>query len=66
MYIDNINIFAKNEKEREILIQTIRIYGQDIVMKFRIEKDVTFITEERGMRNNRKNKPVQPGKQQNS
>ena len=26
MYMDNIKLFAKNEKELEILIQTIRIY----------------------------------------
>ena len=30
MYIDDIKLFAKNEKELETLIQTIRIYSQDI------------------------------------
>ena len=31
-------ILAKNEKELEILIQTIRIYSQDIEIDFEIEK----------------------------
>ena len=36
MYMDDIKLFAKNEKELEI--HTIRIYCQDIGMKFGIEK----------------------------
>ena len=36
MYIDDIKIFTKNEKELETLIQTIRIYNQHIEMEFRI------------------------------
>ena len=38
MYMDDIKLFAKNEKELETLIQTIRIYSQDIGMEFGIEK----------------------------
>ena len=38
MYMDNIKLFAKNEMELEILIQTIRIYSQNIRMKCGIEK----------------------------
>ena len=38
MYMDNIKLFAKNEKELETLIQTVRIYSQDIGMRFGIEK----------------------------
>ena len=38
MYMDDIKLFAKNEKELETLIHTIRIYSQDIGMKFGIEK----------------------------
>ena len=38
MYIDDIKLFAKNEKELETLIQTVRIYSQDIGMEFGIEK----------------------------
>ena len=38
MYMDDIKIFAKNEKELETLIHTVRIYSQDIRMEFVIEK----------------------------
>ena len=38
MYMDDIKIFAKNQRELETLIQTIRIYTQDIGMEFGIEK----------------------------
>ena len=38
MYMDDIKLFAKNEKELETLIYTIRIYSQDIWMEFGIEK----------------------------
>ena len=38
MYIDDIKLFAKNEKELENFIHTIRIYSQDIGMEFGIEK----------------------------
>ena len=36
--MNDIKLFAKNEKELETLIHTIRIYSQDIGMKFGIEK----------------------------
>ena len=35
--MDDIQIFAKNEKELETLIQTIRIDSQDIGIEFWIE-----------------------------
>ena len=38
MYMDDIKLFAKNERELETLIHAIRIYSQDIGMKFGIEK----------------------------
>ena len=38
MYVDDIKPFAKNEKELEIFIQTVKIYCQDIRMEFGIEK----------------------------
>ena len=38
MYMDDIKLFVKNEKELETLIQTLRIYSQDIGMEFDIEK----------------------------
>ncbi len=33
MYMDDIKLFAKNEKELETLIQTVRIYSQNIGME---------------------------------
>ena len=38
MYIDDFKRFAKNEKESETLILTVRIYSHDIGMEFGIEK----------------------------
>ena len=38
MYIDDIKLFSKNEKELETLIHAVRIYSQDIGMEFGIEK----------------------------
>ena len=36
--MDDIKLLAKNEKELETLIHTVRIYSQDIGMKFSLEK----------------------------
>ena len=36
--MDDIKLFAKNEKELETLIHTLRIYSQDLGMEFGIEK----------------------------
>ena len=38
MYVDDIKLFAKTEKELETLIHAVRIYSQDIGMEFGIEK----------------------------
>ena len=38
MYMDDIKLFAKNERELETLIHAVRIYSQDIGMEFGIEK----------------------------
>ena len=38
MYMDDINLFAKNEKELETLMHAVRIYSQDMGMEFGIEK----------------------------
>ena len=43
MYIDDIKLFAKNEKELESVIHTIRIYAQGIGMEFGIEKCAMLI-----------------------
>ena len=37
MYMDDIKLFAKNEKELETLIHAVRIYSQDIGIEFGIE-----------------------------
>ena len=38
MYMNEIKLFAKNEKELEILKHAVKIYSQDIGMEFDIEK----------------------------
>ena len=38
MYMDDVRLYAKNEKELETLIHAVRIYSQDIGMEFGIEK----------------------------
>ena len=38
LYIDDIKLLAKNEKELETLIHTVRIYSRDIGMEFGIDK----------------------------
>ena len=38
MYMDDIKLFEKNEKELETLIHAARIYSQDIGMESGIEK----------------------------
>ena len=42
-YMGDIKLFAKNEKELETLIHTVRIYSQDIGMEFGIEKCALLI-----------------------
>ena len=43
MYMDDIKIFAKKEKEPETLTRTIRIYSQDRGMGFVREKCIILI-----------------------
>ena len=43
MYMDDIKLFAKNEKELETLIYAVRIYSQDIGMEFGIEKCAALV-----------------------
>ena len=38
MYMNDIKLFSKKEKELETMIQTVRIYSQDIGMEFSIDK----------------------------
>ena len=43
MYIDDIKLFARNEKELETIIQATRIYSQETGMEFGIEKGAMLI-----------------------
>ena len=43
MYMDDIKLLAKNEKELVTLIQAVRIYSRDIGMEFGREKWVILI-----------------------
>ena len=45
--MDDINIFAKNEKKFKSLIWTIRIFSEDVGMKFGIEKSTMIIIKNR-------------------
>ena len=47
MYMDDIKVIAKDEKELDTLIQTIRIYSPDIGMGFGIEKCAKLENEKR-------------------
>ena len=43
MYMDDIKLFAKNEKEMGTLIHAVRINSQDIWMEFGIERCAMLI-----------------------
>ena len=43
MYMDDVKLFTKYEKELEIRTQTMRIYSDDIGMEFGIEKYAVLI-----------------------
>ena len=47
MCMDDIKLFAKNGKELETLIQTVRIYSEDVGMDFGIEKCAMLIMKSR-------------------
>ena len=47
MYVDDMKLFPQNEKEFETLIQTLRIYSQDIEMEFGIEKCALLVMKSR-------------------
>ena len=38
MYMDDIKLFAKNVKELETVIETVKIYNQDISMEYSIKR----------------------------
>ena len=51
--MDDIKLFAKNNEDLQILIQSIRIYSQDIEIQFGFEKCVMVIMK-RGKEKQRK------------
>ena len=38
LFMDDLKLFGKNEKELESLVQTVRIFSDDIGMKFGLDK----------------------------
>ena len=56
MHMDNSKLFVENQKELDILIQTIRIYKQDIGMEFSIEKMYHANNEKQKKTNNGRNR----------
>ena len=61
MYMDDIKLFTKNEKELETVIQAVRIYSQDIGMEFGIEKDTMLIMRKWETTHNGENKVSKVG-----
>ena len=51
MYMDDIKLFAKNEKELETLIHAVRIYSQDIGMEFGMKSSKRQLTDRMGLPN---------------
>ena len=51
MYMEDINIFLKMKKVQETLIQTVRIYSQNVGMEFGIEKFLILIMKREKKRN---------------
>ena len=47
MYMADIKLFTKNQKEMETLMQAVRIYSEDIGMEFGIEKCTMLIMKNR-------------------
>ena len=43
MYMYDIKLFAKNEKELETLVHAVRMYSQDIGMEFGIDKCIMLV-----------------------
>ena len=43
LYMDDLKLYSKNEKELDSLIQTVRVFSQDIRMEFGIDKCATIV-----------------------
>ena len=66
MYIDNIKLFAKNDKELETLILAVRIYSPDRGMEFGVEKCPILIMRSGETTYNRRNGTTKSRKNQNA
>ena len=58
MCIDEVKVFANNEKELDTQIETIRICSKDIRMEFGIEKCAILIRTNRKKRKSGRNRTV--------
>ena len=43
LHMDDLKLYRKNEKELDSLIQTVRVFNQDIRMEFGIDKCATIV-----------------------
>ena len=43
--MDDLKLYSRNEKELDLLVQTIRIFSKDLGMKFGIEKQAMLVIE---------------------
>ena len=59
--MDDIHLFAQNEKELEILIQSVRKYSQDTGMEFGIEKCIILL--KKGRKRHMTNKMEPPNQE---
>ena len=46
IFMDDLKLYSQNEKALDSLVQTVRVFSEDIGMKFGIEKCATLVMEE--------------------
>ena len=47
LFMDDLKLYSRNEKELDSLVQTIHIFSKDIGMEFGIEKCAMLVIEKR-------------------
>ena len=47
LFMDDLKLYSRNEKELDSLVQTIHIFSKDIAMEFGIEKCAMLVIEKR-------------------
>ena len=47
LFIDDLKLYAKNEKDLDSLVQTVRIFSNGIGMEFGIDKCATLVVKKR-------------------